>query len=110
MKILLCRWGLLRFNSILSFYVNWEFITNVLNSEQYVYSIWFFKNLPKMFNQSYVMYLPDPKHEEKSIPREIKSKHEVGLLIKALEKKEEVEIPEDKKQEIIHKMIAKFEV
>jgi hypothetical protein len=93
MKILICKWGLLKFHPLLRYYVDFEWIQNAIQNEQYIISIWFFKHLPKIFKNSYVLYYEDG----------VKDNKDVKKLIKKLESVEGIKISDEKKQEIYEK-------
>jgi len=90
MKILLCKWGLLKFDPILNFYVNWESVVYLINTTQYIVSIWLFKNLPKIFKDSYVI----------AASGGVTSKN-IRKIIETFEEKEGIQLSQDKKDQII---------
>lgn len=91
MKVIICKWGILKFHPLLSFYVDWDWILNAIQNEPYIISIWIFKSLPKIFKNSYVLFSPGG----------INSKNDVKRMIKKLEQIENIELSEDKKNEIV---------
>lgn len=108
MKVLLTRWGVLRFNPMLNYFINWDIIVSTIQNETYIYSIWFFKLVPKLFKDSYVIYIPDVKKHEQKLPREIETSEDVEKLLDKLEEKEGIEIPQHKRQRIIKSAVATF--
>lgn len=99
MRIIICKWGLLRFHAILNYYVDFNFIQNAIQNETFFISHWFFLNLPKMFQKAYILYLPDEK--KKHVIRPIQSLEDVNILIDKLEDKENIEVSQNKRDEIL---------
>ena len=93
MRLLLTRWGFLRYEPMLDFYVDWKVVQRMINTEQYLISRWLFLNLPKIFKNSYMLYLSDG----------ITTKQHVISLIKKFEEVEDITLSDEKKQEIMDK-------
>jgi hypothetical protein len=110
-RILLTKWGILRWHPILDFYISWDFVKKAIDDENYIVSSWLFKNLPRFFKQQYVvasldhqaMYVVYFKSEDSHLPRALQSTEEVAQLIKVLEDVEGKPIPDDKKRDLLAK-------
>jgi hypothetical protein len=63
---------------------------SLINNEQYIVSIWLFKNLPKIFKDSYVI----------ATTSGVTTKN-IKKIIEAFEEKEDIKLSQDKKDEII---------
>lgn len=90
MKIIICKWGILKFAAILSQFVKWEFFVSAIDSEPYIISKWLFTSMPKMFPSSYVLFIENG----------VKNKQDVKKLVKKLEQVEGITLTKEKKEEI----------
>lgn len=90
MKVIITKWGLLKFHPILEYYVEWDWIENTINRAEYIVSIWFFRNLSKMFKKSYVLYYKDG----------MKNKKDIIQMINRFEEKEGITLTPKKKKEL----------
>lgn len=99
MLILLTKWGLLKYDPMTNFYVNWDWIRDSINNEQYIVSIWFFKHLPNMFKRSYVLFAPEG----------VKNKKDVMKVIKKFESYQQIDLPDDVKNDIMKVASETFE-
>lgn len=91
MLIVATKWGLIEYDALLSFYVDFDFVKNAVRNETYIVSIWLFRNIPKMFKNSMVTLAPHG----------LQSSHQVLKMIKKIEQVKGVTISPDKKKEII---------
>ena len=108
MPVKLSKWGLIVYNALLEFYVDWDFIAKFINDSTYVVSIGVFKNLPKMFLRSYVTISSGitKEHEADNFvilaPEGIKSKSQVKKMLMKVEERQGESLSEKEKQEVYH--------
>ncbi len=89
--IVLCKWGIFTVDPLTNFYVDWEQIRTFINNEQYIVSIWLFRNIDKMIKKTTVLFKPHG----------IQNLKDIKALIKKLEQVKDITISDEKKQEII---------
>jgi len=92
MLVIVTRYGIAYYDALLTYYVDWNFIANSINTETYVVAMWLFKNLDKMFKRSLVV---------RSEKGPLRNRKQVKALIKKLETELEVTFSEDNKEEIL---------